>query len=304
MITACVPDQASRDQLEPLPDGVRVLVWDGKDDPPEGLADTQFLLGGYMGGPLAESVLAEMPRLEVIQLLSAGVERWLPLVPEGVTLCNGRGVHGGATAELAVTGILALVRQLPFFLGEQAAHRWSQQATDDLDGKRLLVVGAGDIGHRVAAALEVFGAKATFVARTARDGVHGTDELPDLLPGADIVLIAIPATDETRGLVDAKFLAALPDGAIVANIARGTIIDTDALLAELQAERISAFLDVTDPEPLPEDHPLWGAPNLIVTPHVGGGTHGWERRGYRLVREQLERFVKGEQLENIVGEAY
>ena len=159
-------------------------------------------------------------------------------------------MHGGATAELAVTGILALVRRLPFFLGEQAAQRWSQQATDDVDGKRLLVIGAGDIGHRVAAALEVFGAETTFVGRTAREGVHGTDELPDLLPDADIVLVAIPATDETRGLVDAKFLAALPDGAIVANIARGSIVDTDALLAELQSERLSAFLDVTDPEPL------------------------------------------------------
>ncbi len=110
-------------------------------------------------------------------------------------------------------------------------------------------------------------------------------------PAPTSSLVAIPATDETRGLVDAKFLAALPDSAIVANIARGSIVDTDALLAELQAERLSAFLDVTDPEPLPQDHPLWRAPNLIITPHVGGGTHGWERRGYRLVREQLERYV-------------
>jgi phosphoglycerate dehydrogenase-like enzyme len=290
--------------LEPLPDGVRLLVWDGKNEPPGGIDETEFLLGGYMGGPLAENVLAAMPRLRVIQLLSAGVERWLPLVPEGVTLCNGRGVHGGATAELAVTGILALVRRLPFFLDEQAARRWSQQATDDVDGKRLLVIGAGDIGRRVAAALEVFGAETTFVGRTARAGVHGTDELPDLLPAADIVLVAIPATEETRGLVDTKFLAALPDGAIVANIARGSIVDTDALLAELQAERLSAFLDVTDPEPLPDEHPLWRAPNLIITPHVGGGTHGWERRGYRLVREQLERYVNGAELENVVGDTY
>jgi phosphoglycerate dehydrogenase-like enzyme len=287
-----------------LPDGVRVLVWDGKSEPPDGVEETEFLLGSYTGGPVAGTVLAAMPRLRVIQLLSAGVERWLPLVPDGVTLCNGRGVHGGATAELAVAGILALVRRLPFFLGEQAAQRWSQEATDDVDGKRLLAIGAGDIGRRVAAALEVFGAETTFVGRSARDGVHGTDELPALLAAADIVLIAIPATDETHGLVGAKFLATLPDGAIVVNIARGSIVDTDALLAELQAERLHAFLDVTDPEPLPADHPLWQAPNLIITPHVGGGTHGWERRGYRLVREQLERFVSGAELENVVGEAY
>jgi phosphoglycerate dehydrogenase-like enzyme len=304
VVTICVPDEAARGYLDPLPDGVRVLVWNGTDDPPDGIADTEFLLGSYMGGPVAETVLAALPQLRVIQLLSAGVERWLPIVPTGVTLCNGRGVHGGGTAELAVTGILALVRQLPFFLGEQAASRWSPRATDDLDGKRLLVLGAGDIGHRVAAALEVFGAQTTYVGRSARDGVHGTDELRTLLPSADIVVVAIPETDETRGLVDTKFLAALPDEAIVANIARGSIVDTEALLGELRAERLYAFLDVTDPEPLPADHPLWTAPNLIITPHVGGGTHGWERRGYRLVRAQIERFVKDEPLENVVGVTY
>jgi phosphoglycerate dehydrogenase-like enzyme len=304
VITVCVPDNAARDGIEPVPDGVRVLVWDGTGDPPEGIVETEFVLGGYMGGPLAESVLAELPKLRVIQLLSAGVERWLPLVPPGVTLCNGRGVHGGATAELAVGGILALVRRLPFFLGEQAAARWSPGATDDLDGKRLLVIGAGDIGRRVAAALGVFGAESTFVGRTARDGVRGIDELPGLLPTADIVVIAVPETDATRGLVDAKFLGALPDGAILANIARGSIVDTDDLLAELQAERLSAFLDVTDPEPLPAEHPLWHAPNVLITPHVGGGTHGWQRRGYRLLRAQIERYLKGEPLENVVGDAY
>jgi phosphoglycerate dehydrogenase-like enzyme len=304
VITVCLPNDASRDGIEPVPDGVQVLVWDGTDDPPDGIADTEFLLGGYMGGPMAESVLAAMPKLRVIQLLSAGVERWLPLVPDGVTLCNGRGVHGGGTAELAVTGILALVRQLPHFLREQAESRWSPLATDDIDGKRLLVLGAGDIGRRVAAALEVFGAETTYVARTARDDMHGIDELPELLPNADIVVVAVPETAATRGLVDAKFLAALPDGAVIANIARGVIVDTDALLAELRAERLSAFLDVTDPEPLPADHPLWQAPNVIITPHVGGGTHGWERRGYRLVRQQLEHYLAGEPLANVVGGEY
>lgn len=304
VITVCVPSEAARAAIDPVPDGVTVVVWTGEGDPPDGVADTEFLLGGYMAGPVAESVLAAMPRLQVIQLLSAGVERWLPLVPDGVTLCNGRGVHGGATAELAVTGILALTRQLPFFLSEQGAQRCTQQATDDIDGKRLLVLGAGDIGRRIAAALEVFGAESTFVGRTARDGVRSTDELPELLPNADIVAIALPETGATRGLIDAQFLAALPDGAVVANIARGSIIDTDALLVELQTGRLSAFLDVTDPEPLPAGHALWQAPNLIITPHVGGGTHGWEKRGYRLVREQLARFVAGEDLENVVGSEY
>lgn len=300
----CVPGPSARDGLDPLPDGVRVLVWDGAGEPPEGIGDTEFLLAPYMGGSPGAAQLAAMPRLKVVQLLSAGVERWLPLVPAGVTLCNGRGVHGGATAELAVAGILALVRELPQFLAEQAAGRWSQRATDDVDGKRLLVLGAGDIGRRVASALAVFGAQPSFVGRAARDGVHGIDELDRLLPEADIVVIAVPLTEQTAGLVDERFLAALPDGAIVANVARGSIVHTDALLGELQAGRLRAFLDVTDPEPLPPDHPLWRAPNAVITPHVGGGTHGWERRGYRLVREQIERYRAGDPLHNVVGAAY
>jgi phosphoglycerate dehydrogenase-like enzyme len=303
-MTVCVPDRGSRAALEPVPDGSRILTWSGRGEPPEGVSETEFLLGAYMGGPLAEAVLARLPNLRVIQLLSAGVERWLPLVPDGVTLCNARGVHGGSTAELAVTGILALTRRLPFFLGEQAARRWTEQTTDAIDGKRLLVLGAGDIGRRVAAGLEVFGARTTYVGRNARAGVQSIEQRSELLPHADIVVIALPLTDETRGLVDAEFLAALPDHAIVANVARGAILDTDALLAELQSGRLQAFLDVTEPEPLPAEHPLWQAPNLIITPHVGGGTHGWERRGYQLVRRQIERYVAGEQLENVVGRTY
>lgn len=300
----CVPDGAARDGIEPVPDGTRLLVWDGDEEPPDGIAETEFLLGPYMAGPFDAAALAAMPGLRVIQLLSAGVEAWLPRVPDGVTLCNGRGVHGGSTAELAVAGILSLVRRLPHFLGEQVAARWSPETTEDIDGKRLLVLGSGDIARRAAAALEVFGATTTFVGRSAREGVHAIDEVPSLLPDADIVVVALPLTDATRHLVDADFLAALPDGAIIANVARGAIVATDALLAEVTAGRLRAFLDVTDPEPLPSDHPLWHAPNVVITPHVGGGTQGWERRGFRLVREQLARYLAGEPLHNMVGRDY
>ena len=302
VLTVCVPSASSRDQIEPVPDTVRVLVWNGEGEPPDGIEETEFLLAGYMTGP--EHLLDIMPKLKVIQLLSAGVERWVAQVPDSVVLCNGRGVHGRATAELAVTGILALIRKLPMFLAQQQDRRWNEVHGEDLDGKRLLVLGAGDIGGYIARALEVFGATTTFVARTARDGVHGIDELPQLLPRTDILAIAVPLTDKTRGLIDADVLAALPDYAIVANIARGPIIDTEALLAETQSGRLRAFLDVTDPEPLPADHPLWAVPDVVITPHVGGGTDGWQRRGYRLVREQIERYAAGEPLVNVVGRTY
>ena len=303
MITVCLPTSGAAEGVGAI-DGVRVLVWDGKAAPPDGIEETEFYLGGYMGGPLAEQALVRMPKLRVIQLLSAGVEPWLPLVPSGVTLCNGRGVHGGSTAELAVGGLLSVLRDLPRYHDDQAAHRWSPQSGDDLDGKRVLILGAGDIGRRIAAALSVFDAQCTFVARTAREDVHGIDELDGLLPVQDIVVVSLPHTSDTHHLVDARFLAALPDGAIVVNIARGTIVDQDALFAELESRRLRAFLDVTDPEPLPTDHPLWDAPGLVLTPHVGGGTSGWRRRGYRLVREQIERYVRGEDLANVVGTEY
>jgi phosphoglycerate dehydrogenase-like enzyme len=302
--TICVPDPEARDLLGDLPSGVEVVIWDGTGPPPAGSDDVGLLVARYSMSALTADVLGRLPALKVIQLLSAGVEAWLDRVPDGVLLCNARGVHGGSTAELAVAGMLSVLRQLPRFVQAQRAHEWERTDTDGLDSKRVLILGAGDIGRRIAAAVEVFDAQATFVARHVRDGVHGLDELPDLLPEHDIVVVAIPHTPETHGLVDARFLAAMPDGALFVNIARGPIVDTDALVAELSTQRLHAFLDVTEPEPLPPDHPLWDVPNLVLTPHVGGGTYGWERRAYRLVREQVTRFHNGEPLENVVTDGY
>jgi phosphoglycerate dehydrogenase-like enzyme len=300
----CVPTAAERDLLEDVPGGGRVVVWDGTGDPGADVAETEFLVGNYLGGPPSAEALARLGGLRVVQLLSAGVEPWLPVLPDGVVLCNGRGVHGGSTAELAVAGLLSLLRHLPDFAAAQERGEWSPRTADDLDGLRVLVLGAGDIARRIGAALRVFDAEVTYVARTAREDVRTLADLPHLLPSARAVVIALPLTEQTRGLVDAAFLAALPDGAMLVNIARGRIVHTDALVAELRRGRLSAFLDVTDPEPLPAGHPLWTAPNVLITPHVGGGTTGWRRRGYRLVREQLTRYAAGDQLLNVVEGGY
>jgi phosphoglycerate dehydrogenase-like enzyme len=213
-------------------------------------------------------------------------------------------VHGASTAELAVAGMLAVLRRLPFFEDARRRQSWEQIDTAGLDGHRVLVLGAGDIGGRIAAAVRLFGADATVIARTARDGVRTLDELPELLPDHQVVAVAVPHTPETHRLVGAKFLAAMPDDSLLVNVARGSIVDTDALLAELTVRRLHAFLDVTDPEPLPADHPLWEAPNLLLTPHVGGGTEGWQRRAYALVRDQLLRFHSAEPLHNEVRYGY
>lgn len=300
----CVPSAEERDLLQPLPANVRVLVWDGGGDPPAGAEDVEFLVGRYPASAYDAEALKRMPRLQVLQVLSAGVEQWLPITPSGVTVCNGRGIHGASTAELALAGLLALLRELPRWQRNQAARQWAPQRTDTLDGKRVLILGAGDIGRRIAELVEVFGATATLVARRARDGVRAVAELPELLGRHDVLVLALAHTPQTQHLVDAQVLAALPDGAIVVNIARGPILDGDALLPELNAGRLRAFLDVTEPEPLPADHPLWSAPNVLITPHVGGGSTGWRRRAYELVRDQLGRYLDGRPLRNVVTDGY
>jgi phosphoglycerate dehydrogenase-like enzyme len=302
--TASVPTPDAVEQLGDLPPEIELLQWDGSGEPPAGADRIQFFVGRYDARPPAAEVLAALPALEAVQLLSAGVEPWLPVVPPGVRLYNGRGVHGSSTAELAVAGLLSVLRELPRFEEARKAHRWDQAYTDSLVGQRVLIVGAGDIGRRVAAAVEAFDARPTLVARSARPGVQTLADLPQLLPQQHAVVLAVPRTAQTDHLVDAAFLAALPDGAVVVNVARGPIVDTDALLAELTSRRLRAFLDVTDPEPLPPDHPLWDAPNLLLTPHVGGGTRGWQQRAYQLVREQLLRFHTGEPLVNAVDAGY
>lgn len=299
----CIAPPDDPGVLDDLPADVEVLVWDGSEPAPAGLDRVQMLVPSYQGRT-DPRVLTQLPNLKVVQLLSAGADQWVSRVPPGITLCTARGVHTNSTAELALAGLLAVLRRLPQFLQAQQAHDWQHSEGDELAGKRVLIVGAGDIGERVGAAVQVFDAEVTLVARRERPGVHTVAELPGLLPEHDIVVLALPLTPETTGLVDAAFLAAMPDGALLVNVARGPIVDTAALLAELRAERLWAFLDVVDPEPLPRDHPLWSAPNLILTPHVGGGSSGWERRAFRLVAAQLGRLERGEPLLNVVGAGY
>jgi phosphoglycerate dehydrogenase-like enzyme len=304
MTVASLPTPDAAGYVGTLPAGIELLTWDGTGAPPPGAERIEFFVGRYDAQPPPARALAALPALHVVQLVSAGVEPWLPVVPDGVRLCNGRGVHGASTAELAVAGMLAVLRELPRFEDARRAHRWDRALTRGLTGQRVLVVGAGDIGARIASVVRVFDGDATLVGRTARPGVHELRELPELLPDHQVVALAVPHTPQTHRLVDAALLAAMPDDALLVNVARGPIVDTDALLAELTARRLHAYLDVTDPEPLPPEHPLWDAPNLLLTPHVGGGTRGWQQRAYALVREQLLRFHEGAPLENVVEHGY
>ena len=303
MTVICLPDKEAIELVGPLPDGAQVVTWDGSGHPP---GDVEFWVPTYMFADDArrDEAFAALPRLRVVQLVSAGADVWVGNVPRGVLLCDGRGIHGSSTAEWVLTAILSVVREFPRFLRAQDERRWDPVTTDELAGKRVLVVGAGDLGENVARRLRAFDAEPIMVARTKRDGVHGVDDLPSLLPAADVVVIVVPLTGQTRGLVDARFLAAMADHALLVNAARGPVVVTDALVAELTSGRLRAALDVTDPEPPPADHPLWDAPNLLLTPHVGGGVLGFEKRAFRLVREQILRYLAGEPLINVVTDGY
>jgi phosphoglycerate dehydrogenase-like enzyme len=200
--------------------------------------------------------------------------------------------------------MLAHLRHLPSFVMAQARGEWTYHRTDELAGKQVLIIGAGAIGTAVAARLRPFEVSIQIVATTARTGVHAIAELPKLLPHADVVVLAVPLTRATRGMVDAEFLAAMRDGALLVNAARGPVVVTDALTAEVRTGRLAAALDVTDPEPLPDEHPLWTQPNVLLTPHVAGTVTGTMRRAYGLVGAQLRRIAAGQPLENVVTGEY
>ena len=264
----------------------------------------EFYVPPYQWSEEGSGVLARMPRLRVVQTMTAGVEHIRPFVPEGVVLCNGRGIHDASTAELAMTLMLSSLRGIPRFVHAQREHRWDPAMLPALADKTVLIVGYGAIGAALERRLAGFETQVVRVARRSRDGVAGFEALPELVPQVDVVVLIVPLTDLTRKMVDAKFLGRMKDGALLVNVARGGVVDTDALVTELQTGRITAALDVTDPEPLPADHPLWDAPGVLISPHVGGATSAMSPRAYAVVREQLFRFAKGEPLANVMTGAY
>jgi len=302
-ITVLVPDEYGMAALSAV-DGVRTVRYQVGEAWPAEAARAQVLVPKFLTLDGVAAMLAELPALEYVQLLSAGAERWIGQVPDGVLLSTCRGAHGGSTAEQAIGGLVAMYRDFPRFVRAQDRGEWDYHRTDTLQGKRLLVVGAGDLGAQMSRRLTGWDCSVTLVGRTARDGVHGVDELPTLLGSYDAVILMVPQTSETYGMVDAAFLARMADNAILVNVARGAVVDTDALVAELRTGRLRAILDVTEPEPLPADHPLWKMNGLILFPHVGGSCDGLDERSWRIAADEIARYARGEQPRNLVHGEY
>lgn len=263
--------------------------------------------------------------VHVVQSQYAGVDAYLSLIPSGATLCDAQGVHDLPVAEWILTAILASLKYIPFYVRLQATGDWKQRAgaealylaahpgerpkmppalEDELYGKTVLIVGYGSIGNATERLLKPFDVNVLRIGRRQRAGVEGAERLDDLLPQADIVVLLVPLTKQTRGFMDGRRLGLMKRGALLVNAARGPVVQTDALVDVLRAGRISAAVDVTDPEPLPADHPLWSAPNLLITPHIAGSSPGMMDRVMRLVGDQCRRYMAAEPLVHVVTDGY
>ncbi|MDT3399132.1 2-hydroxyacid dehydrogenase [Streptomyces sp. B1866] len=296
-------------EVDGLPGGLEYAHWDGGDRYPTDPARCAFYCAPYLAAyEVWTRPLPEMANLRVLQTLTAGtdhVEPALAGLPAGVRVCNARGVHDASTAELAVTLILASLRGVPDFVRAQETGEWRSGFRPALADRSVLIVGYGSVGSAIEDRLAPFECeRVTRVARsprtTARGPVLPITSLPQLLPGADVVVLVTPLTEATRHLAGAEFLARMKDGALLVNVARGPVVDTKALLTEVESGRITAALDVTDPEPLPPGHPLWRAPGVLITPHAGGPTSAFLPRAKRLISAQLRRFAAGEPPEHVV----
>lgn len=300
-IVVSVPTEELADALRPYPSGVEVLVWGMTSPPPREAID--LVVPPYMSMDELMPRLADV-RTRLVQSQSIGYEGVDQKLPPGHVFANAASVHETSTAELAVGLAIAAQRRIPAYVRAQDEGRWAPEFSESLADRRVLLLGYGGVGKAVASRLAPFEVELTVVASRARfeDGmpVHGVERLLELLPHAEIVVVTLPGGESTRHILDAAALAALPDGALVVNVGRGPLIDTDALVSELQRGRLRAALDVTDPEPLPADHPLWSAPGALIVPHVGGASTAMKPRTVKLIRTQIERMLAGEPPLNVV----
>jgi phosphoglycerate dehydrogenase-like enzyme len=299
-VVVCLPDLPERRYMGDFPANVEVVLVPPEPGDVPDLAGVDLIVPTGRTRPALFEALRAPGRLRVIQTLSAGVDWLLGKVPDRVVVCNARGVYDGPLAEWVVGAILAFQRGFVRARDAQATGEWTSLELEELAGRRVVILGFGSIGTAVAERLRPFDVEITGVARTRRDGAVGLEDLDAVLPGADVLVDLLPLTGETAGFLDARRLALLPDGALLVNGGRGRTVDTPALVRELERGRLRAALDVTDPEPLPQGHPLWTLPNALISPHVAGDSAGAAVRAFTLAGDQVRRFATGQPLINQV----
>lgn len=300
-LVVSVPTAELRDDLLPLPDGVDVLVWDMKEPAPRPHID--IVVPPYLSMDRVIARLSEVTT-RLVQSQSIGYDNVDGRLPDGIVFANASSVHETATSELAVALALAAQRALPTFVRAQDRREWKGQWMPGLADARVTLLGFGGVGRAIAARLKPFEVELRAVASHGRlqDDVEvlPLGELPEVLARTDVLIASLPGGDATRHLLDDEMLSALPDGALVVNVGRGPLIDTDALVDHVRRGRLRAALDVTDPEPLPAEHPLWALEGVLIAPHVGGSTGAMRPRIARLVRRQIDRMRAGEEPLNVV----
>jgi phosphoglycerate dehydrogenase-like enzyme len=264
------------------------------------LSEVTFYVPTYMGGRPALELTKKMPNLKILQVPNAGYDDALEFLRPGITLCNGRGIHDDSTAELAVGLTIASLRGFATFVRDQDKGEWVNKNYDSINDRKIGIVGFGSIGSTIARMLSGFSVEIVAFTQSGRDNTIAITDLDKHLPSLDVVILILPLTKESKHLFDARRLALMKDGALLVNVARGPIVDTDALIKELNSGRITAGLDVTDPEPLPKGHPLWSAKGVLISPHVGGNSSAFEKRARRLIESQLNLLAQGKPLNNII----
>lgn len=252
----------------------------------------------YMGGAKALSHTEKMHSLQLLQLLMAGYEDALSYMKDGQQLANARGVHDFSTAELAISMMLAHFKNHKEFAENQKNSKWLHKTTGSLYGKKIAIIGAGSIGSKLAGMLSVFETTTQLYASYARDAIKAIDDLYKDVATFDCIIVIVPLTDKTRNLIDERILSAMKAGSLLVNVARGPVVNTADLFTELSKGRISAALDVTDPEPLPVDHPLWKLSNCQIIPHVGGDSEAFEPQARKFLEQQFRDIAEGKPLHN------
>jgi len=264
------------------------------------LSEITFYVPTYMGGRAALELTKKMKNLKVLQMPNAGYDDAIEYVREGITLCNGKSIHDDSTAELAVGLTIASLRGFPDFVRNQDKSAWVHVKNQSINDKKIGIIGFGSIGSTIAKMLSGFSVEIIPFTQSGRDNTIAISNLDKHLPTLDVVILILPLTAESKHLFNAQRLSLMKAGSLLVNVARGPIVDTDALVKELNSGRITAALDVTDPEPLPSDHPLWKAKGVLISPHVGGNTSAFEKRARRLIESQLQLLAEGKSLNNVI----